>query len=309
MSQVLVGVFDSFDEADQAVVRLEQAGIARSDMEVHASNSLGNTIDTEGGDGTLSGSGRHVVSDSTVANDGDGVGVISRIEHFFSNMFGGEEHPEEVGHYKEAIRRGGALLAVTVVDEAHVALVRSTLHEAGAFDVDERVAHWKSNGYTGYDATTQPYTEDEVTADRQAFSIVRESLDVGKREVPTGGVRVYSRVTETPVTESVNLREEHATIERRPVDRIATAEDLKGGSIEIQETAEHAVVAKTAHVIEEVVVGRESSERTETINETLRGNEVEVERIEGDTASLKATPPEGTVAAAGSTAVDPLKPL
>nr|WP_244173330.1 DUF2382 domain-containing protein [Caballeronia temeraria] len=44
----------------------------------------------------------------------------------------------------------------------------------------------------------------------------------------TGGVRVYSRVTETPVSESVSLREEHATIERKTVDRPATAADLKG---------------------------------------------------------------------------------
>ncbi|AME27239.1 MULTISPECIES: YsnF/AvaK domain-containing protein [Burkholderiaceae] len=307
MSQVLVGVFNSFDEADQAVVRLEQSGIARSDMEVHASNLAGDTTGTSGS-GTLGATDHQVVSDRTVPNDGEGVGVIAKIEHFFGNMFGGDEHPEEVGHYKEAVRRGGALLTVTVVDEAHVVLVRSTLHEAGAVDIDERVAHWKSTGYAGYDATTQPYTDDEVSADRQAFSVVRESLDVGKREVQTGGVRVYSRVTETPVTESVNLREEHATIERRPVDRVATAADLQGGSIEIRETAEHAVVAKTAHVIEEVVVGRESSERTETINETLRGNEVEVERVPGDKSALKSTP-GAAVANDGSAPVDPLKPL
>ena len=50
----------------------------------------------------------------------------------------------------------------------------------------------------------------------------------------------------------------------------------------MRETAEHAVVAKTAHVIEGVTVGKEATERTETINETLRGTEVEVERVEGD---------------------------
>lgn len=72
------------------------------------------------------------------------------------------------------MRRGGALLTVTVVNEAHVALVPSTLYEAGAIDIDERVAHWKSTGYAGYDATTHPYTPDQVAADRRAFSVVRE---------------------------------------------------------------------------------------------------------------------------------------
>lgn len=50
----------------------------------------------------------------------------------------------------------------------------------------------------------------------------------------------------------------------------------------MQETAEHAVVAKTAHVVEEVVVGREATEREETINDTLRGTEVKIDRIEAE---------------------------
>jgi len=105
-------------------------------------------------------------------------------------MFGADDRPDEVGDYQEAVRRGGALLTVTVVDEAHVGLVRSTLHEAGAVDIDERVAQWKSNGYAGFDSTAKAYTPDEVAADRKAFAVTRESLDVGKREVETGGVRV-----------------------------------------------------------------------------------------------------------------------
>jgi uncharacterized protein (TIGR02271 family) len=308
MSHVLVGVFDSFDEADQAIVRLGQAGIARSDMEVHASDRSGDTTGTTDAVGTGE---RPAGYDRDITTDGEGVGIIGKIEHFFSNMFGGDDHPGEVGHYKEAVRRGGALLTVTVVEEAHVGMVRSTLHEAGAVDIDERVAHWTNTGYAGYDETSLPYTPDQVASDRQAFSVVRESLDVAKRQVETGGVRVYSRATETPVSETVNLREEHATIERRPADRVATAADLNGGSVEIRETAEHAVVAKTAHVIEEVVVGRESTEHTEAINETLRGTEVEVERVEGGKAALQPTTTNGAITGnpSGTTSVDPFKPL
>ncbi|GGD91267.1 YsnF/AvaK domain-containing protein [Caballeronia grimmiae] len=110
-------------------------------------------------------------------------------------------------------------------------------------------------------------------------------------------MRVYSRATETPVSETVNLREAHATIERRPVDRVATAADLKEGSVEIRETAEHVVVAKTARVIEEVVVGREATERTETINETLRGTDVEVEHVRGGTAGFQTAEQERALGA------------
>lgn len=115
---------------------------------------------------------------------------------------------------------------------------------------------------------------------------MRESLEVGKREVQTEGVRVYSRATETPVSEAVPMREEHATIERHPVDRIATAEDLKAASVEVRETAEHARMAKAAHVVEEVTVGKEASERADTIDETLKGTEVDVERVESPPSGL-----------------------
>jgi stress response protein YsnF len=86
---------------------------------------------------------------------------------------------------------------------------------------------------------------------------------------------------ETPVSENVNLREEHAAIKRRPVDREATPEELnalKDESIEIRETAEKAVVSKTARVVEEVEVDTEESTNTETINDTVRSTEVDIER-------------------------------
>ncbi|WP_408449121.1 YsnF/AvaK domain-containing protein [Paraburkholderia sediminicola] len=136
-----------------------------------------------------------------------------------------------------------------------------------------------------YDSSAPAYSAHEIAADRKAFPVVREELAVGKRGVSTGGVRVYSRVTETPVSESVNLREEHATIERRAVDRPATEADLKEGSVEIRETAEEPVVAKTARIVEEVVVGKESSQRTETVHDTVRGTEVEVQRDTGNAAT------------------------
>ena len=50
-----------------------------------------------------------------------------------------------------------------------------------------------------------------------------EELRVGKRDVGRGSVRVRSYVTERPVEEQVELRQERVTIERRPVDRAVAA--------------------------------------------------------------------------------------
>jgi uncharacterized protein (TIGR02271 family) len=105
---------------------------------------------------------------------------------------------------------------------------------------------------------------------------------VRTREVERGGVRVYSHVTEQPVEQEVHLRDERVTVERRPVDRPATERDFaafKEGTIEVTETDEEPIVAKEARVVEEVVIDKDVREHTETIRDTVRRTEVEVEAI------------------------------
>jgi uncharacterized protein (TIGR02271 family) len=115
-----------------------------------------------------------------------------------------------------------------------------------------------------------------------AIPVVQEDLKVGKREVQRGGVRVFSRVVETPVNESVNLREEHVSVERHAVDRPLSAGDktaFKEQSIEMREKSEEAVVQKSARVVEEVVVGKQTTQRQEKIKDSVRHTEVQVESL------------------------------
>ncbi len=122
--------------------------------------------------------------------------------------------------------------------------------------------------------------------------IVEEEIAVGKRQVQRGGVRVYSRIVETPVQESVTLREEHATIERHPVNRAVTEADmeaLKVQSIEVTETAEVPVVGKSARVVEEVRVDKDVTERTEKVTDTVRHTEIEVEQLAGDVTGTQTS--------------------
>ena len=143
---------------------------------------------------------------------------------------------------------------------------------------------------------------------------VEEELKVGKRAVAKGGVRIFSRMTEVPVAETVRLREEHASIQRTAVDRPATQADLaafKEGSIEVREMSEEAVVSKTARVTGEVEIGKTATEREETVRDTVRKTKVEVEQIDGGKVSGKAmgtsTAYAGSQAASsGSANRDPL---
>lgn len=135
---------------------------------------------------------------------------------------------------------------------------------------------------------TRLNTDEELhgrTRDEQLrVPVVEEELAVGKRTVETGGVRVEKEVTSRPVEEDIRLREERVTVDRRPVDREVRPEDLRAfenETIEMREMGEEAVVEKRARVVEEVVVGKESRERTEHISDTVRRADVRIEPLVG----------------------------
>ena len=112
---------------------------------------------------------------------------------------------------------------------------------------------------------------------------VEEELAVGKREVATGGVRVTTSVSEQPVEQTVTLREEKVEAERKPADRKLSAAEaeaaFQGKTVEMLGTSEEVEVSKTARVVGEVAVGKQVAEREETVKDTVRRTEVEVEKV------------------------------
>ena len=118
---------------------------------------------------------------------------------------------------------------------------------------------------------------------RETVPVVEEGLEVGKREVATGGVRVTSSVSERPVEQTVTLREEHVEAERKRADRVLSPEKADAAfeekTVEVMGTSEEAVVRKEAHVVGEVSVGKRVEEREETVRDTVRRSEVEVEEV------------------------------
>ena len=114
--------------------------------------------------------------------------------------------------------------------------------------------------------------------------IIEEEVRIGKRPVERGGIRIHQRVTEQPVSEQVRLRDETVDVKRRPADRPASEADLAAmheGTFEVREHAEEAIVDKQARVVEEVVIDKDVQERTETVRDTARRTDVDVEQLRG----------------------------
>ena len=105
------------------------------------------------------------------------------------------------------------------------------------------------------------------------------------------------------MSEQVTLREEHVDVQRRAVDRPVTDADhlFQERTIEATEHAEEAVVAKEARVREELVIRKDATERAETVQDTVRHTEVEIDDTTGTAsagvagAATTGNPP-GTVA-------------
>jgi uncharacterized protein (TIGR02271 family) len=213
---------------------------------------------------------------------------------------------------REGVRRGGGVVQAEVPD-GRFEEVANVLEASGAVDLDAREAEWRKAGWTGSTTGTATGAATAATgvptgapgaagalsgmatggeaqrlgaAGEERIPIVEERLRVGKREVGHGRVRIRSYVVETPVQEQVTLHEERVNVERRTVDRPLTGADealFQERTIEATETAEEAVVAKEARVVEEVALHKTAEERTETVRDTVRRTEVEVE--DGRTAA------------------------
>ena len=113
----------------------------------------------------------------------------------------------------------------------------------------------------------------------EIIPLAEETLIVGKQTVTSGTTTVRRVVVETPVEQQVSLYDEKVIVERRrPVTDAATGETLTELTIEMIESSEVPVVGKSVKVREEVVVRRERTSRVETVRDTVRRDEIEIEQ-------------------------------
>ncbi len=271
MSKTVVGLFSTMAEAERVKKELVSEGYEAHQVKVVANDS---------NDSQASTSGTANEKGYTDIGSGGGTGVGEKISSFFRNLTGGDDSAHN--HYATGVNQGGALVAVTV-DDDETSEAASILKQHGARDIDDEYKQAVGSGTPVYGAKAAKSVSNETG--ETTIPVVEEELVVGKREVDRGGVRVYSHVTERPVEKDVTLREERINVERRPVNRPATAADFevgRGSTIELNAMGEEAVVGKTSRVVEEVHLGKQSSERTEAIHDTIRKTEVEVENITGE---------------------------
>ena len=270
MASTVVGLFERRSDAEAALQELITSGYSESDIDLKGDRTYG---------------------------EGDALsGLRSELE--------GHGVPEgDARLFAEGVRSGDAIeIAHTSDDKAELA--REIMNRHGAIDIHDAFSY-RSSALTDVGAagaglaaaaTTAATTANvapatAATAGETVIPVVEEELAVDKREIQRGGARIHTRVTERPVSEQVTLHEEHVTVQRNVVDRPVSSADaaFREGDITLTETAEVPVVAKEAHVVEEVVVGKTATDRVETVTDTVRRTDVEVEELPGTTTTSGTT--------------------
>ncbi|MBB5696340.1 YsnF/AvaK domain-containing protein [Muricoccus pecuniae] len=276
----------------------------------------------------------HAAETATSGSTGTSAGADTGFWASLKDLFVPDE---DRATYAEGIRRGQFVVSADV-EEGMLDHAMDILENNGAVDLDTQEAEWRQSGWTGDQAgtgttsavasspttpelgvvatgtaaaatptaSTAPAATAATTARtgaEEVIPIVEEQVRIGKRDVERGRVRVRSYIVETPVTEQVTLRQEHVDVQRRTVDRPVTDADhlFQERVIEATEHAEEAVVAKEARVTEEMVIRKDASERAQTVSDTVRHTEVEVD----DTTTEASRTSTGSAGLTGTTASNP----
>ena len=268
----VVAVFDTSEHAQTAVNALKAAGFSADDISVMSND----TLDDQGA-------------------------KIATATGFWHRLFGGDVKLHEAKVYGNAVGKGGSVVSLRA-PETMVKKAVDILHTHSPVDVNQRAASLGiiaaaaapaagvvSQGIAktaaAASAATQAASKAAAAAartvkDNEVISLAAEELEVGKRQLETGMTRVRRFVIEKAVEANVKLHEEHASIARRAITDKNYIQniDWSDRTVEVREAAETPVISKTSRIVEEVVVGQEGSDRTETVKDKVRRQEVEVEK-------------------------------
>jgi len=194
---------------------------------------------------------------------------------------------DDARYYDEQFRSGRSLVTVKAGDreaEARAIIQRHDGHDRST------AGSASSMGSTATRSTHAADTKGTIRVPE-----IEERLDVQKREVQQGEVRIQKHVEERKETIPVSLEREEVHVERRDVAERPIApgervEAFKDETISVPVRGEEARVTKEAVVTGEVVVDKERHTEREQVSDTVRKTHVEVDKNTTDTRDPRNLP-------------------
>ncbi|MBV8214511.1 MAG: DUF2382 domain-containing protein [Verrucomicrobia bacterium] len=106
-----------------------------------------------------------------------------------------------------------------------------------------------------------------------------EEVNLGKRTVPAGEVKIHKKTSTEQVNVPVELKKEDAVVERLPADEMETGEKeaFREEHLEVPLTREEPVIEKKTHVTGGVRVRKTEGTEQRTVQETIRREDVDID--------------------------------
>jgi uncharacterized protein (TIGR02271 family) len=254
--KTVVGLFNSLNEAEGVMTDLGRIGLSPNQVGLLSSQPLAEPAAARLGMSQMDvpGVGR-ILANPPMLRLLDGPAMLRSQEGMIGALQRIGVPRNEAAGYIDGVRRGGTLEAVALNEDK----------EAQALQIMRR--------RTGVETAGRAASSADIV-----IPIVEEELSIGKREIDAGGVRVSTHVSARPVAQSVTVIEEKINVERRVVDRPiddGQQDSFRDRSFELKTTAEEPVITKRAHVVEEIRIHKDRTERVEAVDDTLRRTEVE----------------------------------
>lgn len=206
MTTTISRLYDNYADAEQAVSRLESAGVPHSDISLVANNSddwygasrgkidrdRDGTDDRAEGAGAGAGIGAGlggaagllaglgllaipglgpVVAAGWLASTAAGAAAGAATGGILGALTEAGVSREDASRYAEGVRRGGTLVSARVPDQDRARL-DALLHERSV-NLQERSAAWQKSGWTDFDAASPPLSPEDIGRERELYGVGR----------------------------------------------------------------------------------------------------------------------------------------
>ncbi len=225
-----------------------------------------------------------MTGDEVIGSDGDKVGTVAEVQPNYIVVEKGFFFPTDYYIPMSAISSvAGGQVVLNVAKDAALHSGWDTVPDVVPMGATET-----ETLYTDVDRSTidQTVDVDRMTTARVSeddeirIPVMEEELTATVRQQEAGAVRIEKDVISEERTLEVPVTEERVRVERRAVDRAATAADIGAFEetvIDVPLRTETVDVQKQARVAEEVVVSKDAVQRTERVTDTVRREEVFVD--------------------------------
>ncbi|WP_421383793.1 YsnF/AvaK domain-containing protein [Bacillus salacetis] len=291
MEKHIIGAYDSTNEAAAVVEQLSRKGYSPEEITVVSNRDRLGSLESK--------TGLQVERDRTEQHDPS---MWDKIKDAFTldeethsnnrlSTYGLSD--EEASRYESKLDDGKILIAVESDSTA---------------ELEEF-----TTGYDRRETEVNDYTTTGGRNEEQSMELREERLNVDKEERKTGEVSISKDVVEEERSVDIPVKHEEVYVEKRHVQdgekRNASAEIGEDDEIRIPIVEEKVEVTKKPVVTDEVVVGKRTSEETEHVSDTVKKEEVHLDkdgssRVQGEErlndterdSSLRGTSSEGTYA-------------